>query len=158
MNNNKIVCFTGHRRIPHEDRARLIRALNAEVARQIEAGATVFRAGGALGFDTLAAITVLRHKKENPHIKLELILPCPSQADGWQQEDKILYQQILSLADSHLYVSRDYYNGVLHLRNRRLVEGADVCVAYLTRSTGSGSAYTSMLAIQSGLEFVNLGD
>lgn len=158
MNHNKIVCFTGHRKIPYSNRARLIRALNAEVARQIEAGATVFRAGGALGFDTLAAFTVLKHREINPQIRLELILPCPSQADGWSHEDRILYQKVLSLADSYLYVSQTYYDGVLHLRNRRLVEGADVCVAYLTRSSGSGSAYTSMLAIQSGLEYVNLGD
>lgn len=158
MNQTKTVCFTGHRYIPAAHRASLIEALKRETERQIQSGATVFRAGGALGFDTLAAITVLKLKKIYPHIRLELILPCPTQADGWEESDRILYRKILDHADAHLYVSQSYYDGVLRLRNRRLVEGADVCIAYLTRSSGSGSAYTSMLALQSGLEYVNLGD
>ncbi len=158
MNQTKTVCFTGHRRIPSDDQVSLIEALERETERQIQSGATVFRAGGALGFDTLAAITVLKLKRKYPHIRLELILPCPSQADNWAKEERVLYRQILAYADSHRYVSESYYDGVLQLRNRQLVEGADVCIAYLTRSSGSGSAYTSALAIKSGLEFVNLGD
>ncbi len=158
MNQTKTVCFTGHRIIPTAHRLPLIEALERETERQIQSGATVFRAGGALGFDTLAAITVLKLKKRYPHVRLELVLPYPAQADGWAESDRILYRQILERADAHLYVSQGYFDGVLQMRNRRLVEGADVCIAYLTRSSGSGSAYTSALAIQSGLEFVNLGD
>ena len=158
MNKNKTVCFTGHRQIPIAHRARLIAALQKEVERQIKSGATVFRAGGALGFDTLAAMTVVRYRQIYPHVRLELILPCPTQADNWGEDDRVLYQEILTLADSYRYVSQSYFDGVLHMRNRQLVEGADVCIAYLTRSSGSGTAYTSALAIQSGLEFVNLAE
>ncbi len=158
MNENKIICFTGHRQIPSADRIELIRALQREVVRQIESGATVFRAGGALGFDTLAALTVLKYKKTYPHIRLELILPCPAQTQGWAESDKLLYEKILRHTDSYRYISREYFDGLLQLRNRHLVEGADVCIAYLTRSSGSGSAYTSALAIRSGLEYINLAE
>jgi uncharacterized phage-like protein YoqJ len=136
----------------------MIAALQKEVERQIKAGATVFRAGGALGFDTLAAMTVVRYRQIYPHIRLELILPCPTQADNWAENDRVLYQEILTFADSYRYVSQSYFDGVLQMRNRQLVEGADVCIAYLTHSSGSGTAYTSALAIQSGLEFVNLAE
>jgi hypothetical protein len=42
-------------------------------------------------------------------------------------------------------------------RDRRLVEGSDVCIAFLTKSKG-GTAYTASYALKSGLEFVNLYD
>jgi len=158
MSENKTVCFTGHRRIPAPDQAKLIEALWEEVGRQISSGAVVFRAGGALGFDTLAAITVLKYKKIYPHIRLDLILPCPTQADGWAEADKMLYQKIFDRADGYRYVSQHYFDGVLQLRNRHLVEGADVCIAYLTRSSGSGTAYTAALAIKSGVDFINLAE
>jgi hypothetical protein len=42
-------------------------------------------------------------------------------------------------------------------RDRRLVQGSDVCVAFLTQSKG-GTAYTVAQALKGGLEFVNLFD
>ena len=153
-----IVCFTGHRTIPDESYLALKDALCAEIEAQIRAGATVFRTGGALGFDTLAALCVLSLRRQYPHIRLELILPCPSQPNGWSSSDKGLYEQILEQADSHRYVSSTYFAGVLQMRNRALVEGADVCIAYLHSSHGGGTAFTSALAVQRGLDFINLGE
>ena len=65
MEQKKIVCFTGHRTIPQTERAELKRRLRQETVRQIEGGATVFRAGGALGFDTMAAQTVLELREKS---------------------------------------------------------------------------------------------
>ena len=87
MENDRIVCFTGHRVIPQTEHAALKRRLRQEILRQIEAGATHFRAGGALGFDTMAAQTVLELREQYPFIRLELVLPCPSQPDRWQAQD-----------------------------------------------------------------------
>ena len=70
----------------------------------------------------------------------------------------MLYEQIKMQADEVNYISTGYYSGVLQQRNRRLVEGADVCVAYLCSSQGGGTAYTASLAIKKGLEFINLFD
>ncbi|MBQ9131762.1 MAG: DUF1273 domain-containing protein, partial [Clostridia bacterium] len=69
-----------------------------------------------------------------------------------------LYQQILEQADSYRYVSTSYFAGVLQLRNRALVEGADVCIAYQHSSHGGGTAFTSAQAIRQGLEYINLGE
>ncbi len=153
----KTVCFTGHRQIDPWHQEDLIVALESEILRQISKGAEIFRTGGALGFDTLAAISVLKAKKKHPRVRLELILPCPSQTQNWAASDVTLYQKILRQADSHRYVSTVYYNGVLQLRNDQLVDGADVCIAYLLSSRG-GSAYTSARAIRRGLDFINLAD
>ena len=48
-------CFTGHRRIPPEAVAPLRERLEAEIESLIRQGVRYFGAGGALGFDTLAA-------------------------------------------------------------------------------------------------------
>ena len=151
------VCFTGHRHIPERDASRLQQKLEDTVEMLIQNGATVFRAGGELGFDTMAALAVLSAKRRYPEVRLELILPCPTQTRGWKLSDKQFYGQILSLADSHRYVSPNYFNGVLQVRNRALVQDADVCVAYLTTSSG-GTAYTASLALKQGLKLINLQD
>ena len=153
----KTVCFTGHRHIPFEEKEDLERILEQEILKQIDNGAKSFRTGGALGFDTLAAIAVLKARKKHPDIRLELILPCPSQTQNWADTDIRCYEKIKKKADEYKYVSEFYYDGVLHLRNDQLVEGADVCIAFLKASCG-GSAYTSARAIRLGLEFVNLAD
>ena len=152
----KTVCFTGHRTIPESDFEALNSALREEIQKQIENGASTFRTGGARGFDTMAALAVLSFKKANPHIRLSLILPCPSQTNGWPQNDIEVFEQIRLCADEVHYQSSFYYNGILQVRNRSLVHGADVCIAYLRSSEGGGSAYTSALALKEGLEFVNL--
>ena len=96
-------------------------------------------------------------RKRYPHIRLELVLPCPTQTRGWPREDTLLYEQILSQANSHRYISQQYWNGVLQLRNRALVESSDVCIAYL-RSSRGGAAFTAALALRKGLELINLYD
>ena len=154
----KTVCFTGHRTIPASDLAQLKRVLKEALRKEIACGARVFRAGGALGFDTVAALAVLDLKQEYPSIRLHLILPCPTQAEEWSPADKECYEKILAAADDARYVSPFYFNGLLQMRNRALVEGADACIAYLRESNGGGAGYTSALAIKSGLDYVNLAD
>ena len=154
----KIVCFTGHRQIPSENYERLQELLREVLEEQIKKGATVFRAGGAIGFDTLAALTVLLLRRKYPDIRLELILPCPTQTKDWKKNDILLYEQILGQADSYRYISQFYFNGVLQVRNRALVDGADICVAYLSGSHGGGTAYTAALALKNGLELINLAE
>ena len=152
------VCFTGHRHIPNEQYKLLFDVLLAVIEEQIASGARVFRTGGALGFDTMAALAVLSLRKRFPEIRLELILPGPTQTRGWSKSDTVLYEQIKAQANEVRYVSTGYYAGVLQQRNRALVENADVCVAYLCNSCGGGTAYTASLALKNGLELINLHD
>lgn len=158
MTNFKTVCFTGHRQIYAFEKQALFNALHMEIERQIRAGARLFRTGGALGFDTMAAQAVLKLREKHSDVQLELILPCPSQDARWQTQDRQIYKQILEQADRIQYIGSQYFNGILQLRNRQLVQGADVCIAYLKSSHGGGTAYTSALALRLGLEFINLAD
>ncbi len=153
----KTVCFTGHRTIPEAQYARLKGRLDDVIEETVARGAVCFRTGGARGFDTLAALSVLSARLRHPEIRLELILPCPSQSENWTRSEAEVYERILSMADSVRYVSQFFHSGVMHARNRALVEGADHCVAYLTSSRG-GTAYTVSYAIKNGVDFVNLAD
>lgn len=151
------VCFTGHRNIAREDAVRLPALLDGTLTDLIGRGATVFRAGGAIGFDTVAALKVLELRERYPHIRLELILPCRNQTEYWEGTAVRTYQYILKRADSHLFLFDTYFDGCMLERDRRLVEGSDVCVAYCNRSRG-GTAYTFTQALRAGLEVINLHD
>ena len=153
----KICCFTGHRDICAQDIVRLPHAIDATLDRLIASGFSVFRAGGAVGFDTVCALKVLEKKKEHPSVKLELCLPCKDQTNGWPQRDISIYKYILSAADSVKYVGEKYRSGCMHERNRMLVDGSDVCVAYCKESKG-GTAYTCKYALKCKVELINLAD
>ena len=71
----KTCCFTGHRRIPEEALPRLERRLNEELEALAARGVIYFGAGGALGFDTLAAEAVIRLQRTRPQVKLILGAP-----------------------------------------------------------------------------------
>lgn len=151
------VCFTGHRSIAYKDAVSLPALLDRVLTDLVERGAITFRAGGAIGFDTVAALKVLELKERYPHIRLELILPCRNQTEYWEETAVRTYQYILKSSDSHLFLFDTYFDGCMLERDRRLVEGADVCVAYCNRSRG-GTAYTFTQALRAGLEVINLHD
>ena len=152
----KTCCFTGHRDIPRAVYSSLSRELDAVVRALIGKGVRFFGAGGALGFDMLAAETVLRLRQIYPQIRLILVLPCRDQTQGWRQEDVARYEGIKEQADKVVYTSERYTPGCMHRRNRHLVEHSSVCVAYCIRSSG-GSAYTVEYARQHGLRVFLLG-
>ena len=151
----KTVCFTGHRDIPPEKKDEIIRRLKETLIQLINRGYLYFGVGGALGFDMMAEQVVLSLKNEFPKIKLILVLPCRSQASGWNIEDKEVYQKIISKADKVVYTSQEYFRGCMQKRNRHLVDHSSVCVCYLTKDTG-GSAYTVKYAISKGLRIENV--
>ncbi len=151
----KICCFTGHRDLPTSSRAELSIKLEDCLISLIGRGVRYFGAGGALGFDTLAAQAVLKLKEEYPQIRLILVLPCLTQTRGWPAGDVEEYERIKAQADKVVYTSQEYTAGCMLKRNRHLVDHSGVCVCYMSRTTG-GTAYTVNYAKQQGLEIINL--
>ena len=60
----QICCFTGHRIIKKNIIPLIKQNIAIEIRKLITQGVTYFIVGGALGFDTLAAQTVLDLKKD----------------------------------------------------------------------------------------------
>ncbi len=150
-------CFTGHRNIPIAKKEAIVQMLNKELMVLINMGYRYFGAGGAAGFDALAAQAVLELKKQYSHIRLILVLPCLSQTRGWSERDIEIYEDIKRQADKVVYTSKEYTRGCMHKRNRHLVDNSSACIAYLTESTG-GTAYTVDYARKKGLTIFNIAD
>lgn len=148
-------CFTGHRKLPREQLPAIKRHLNAAVISLIHSGVRYFGAGGALGFDTLAARTVLELREEYPGIQLILVLPCADQSSRWGEADIRIYEEIKARADRAVCLAERYYRGCMHRRNRYLVEHSAHCICYLTQDSG-GTAYTVGCARDSGLAVMNI--
>lgn len=150
-------CFTGHRALPKESADKLLFQLNRTLDILIRSGVDVFRAGGALGFDTLAALAVLDKKESHPHIKLEMCIPCRDQASRWSEDEIAVYNYVLKNADKVTVLNESYTPWCMHQRNRFMVDGSNFCVAYLTAKSG-GTAYTVDYAKQKGVKVINLAD
>lgn len=153
----KTCCFTGHRHIPEDDLNIIKNKLKKEVIKLIDQGVCYFGAGGALGFDTIAAQTVLELKNDYPNIKLILVLPCKNQTYHWQEKDKKVFEDIKKRCDKYVYTSEEYNSQCMKKRNRHLVDNSSYCICYLTRDIG-GTAYTVHYAQKKGLEIINIAD
>lgn len=153
MNKSQTLFFTGHRDIQNTEELREL--LKDTVKFFIGKGYKYFVAGGALGFDTLAADCILELRDAGEDVELILMLPCKNQAAKWSPEDVRKYQGHLQLADRVIYVSETYTRGCMFLRNRAMADASSVCVAYCNRREG-GTAYTVDYASKLGLSIVNL--
>ncbi len=150
-----ICCFTGHRDLDGKAREIYRRTYDA-VENCIAQGYDEFRAGGALGFDTLAAMVVLELKKKYPQVRLVLYLPCREQEKYWTTENKARYAAILEQADEVKILSDHYYRGCMFVRNRAMVEGSDLCIAYLR--SGGGTKMTVDYAKKKNVTIINMGE
>lgn len=149
-------CFTGHRTFRPGELPHIQAALERHILTlHDERGVRYFGAGGALGFDTLAAETVLDLRSAlRPDLRLILVLPCMDQADRWPLKDLEKYESIKLRADKVVVLAESYRTGVMHARNRHLVDHAGWCVCYHYKNEG-GTAYTVDYARRQGLAVFN---
>lgn len=134
---------------------RLESMLDDAVRARISQGYTVFCAGGAQGFDAMAAKTVIKYKNMGEKIQLHLYLPCPDQDKFWGRRAKAEYEKIKQAADSIFYISQSYDRYCMMRRNRAMVDNSACCIGYCT-GPGGGSAYTLNYALDKGLTVINL--
>jgi uncharacterized phage-like protein YoqJ len=150
-------CFTGHRTIPKEQQRGLYDRLKKTVFDLYGQGCRRFVAGGALGFDTLAAKAVLELKGHLPDITLTLILPCADQSARWSASDRAVYESQKEAADEVICLAERYFDGCMQKRNQTMVAVSSVCVAYMTRPY-SGAGQTVRMARTAALTVINLAE
>ncbi len=154
-------CFTGHRSLPLSCAKEISERLESQLINIIEQHDSVtFRAGGAVGFDTLAALKVLELKKRfrDKRIRLELFLPCKNQTSAWDAYSKKVYEYILKKCDSYCYINEKYTPYCMFERNRALVNGSDVCVAYFNGEPHGGTYYTVTYAHRHRVRLINIAE
>lgn len=147
--------FTGHRQIKNAHSNAILPVLDQEISNAYERGCRTFLAGGAIGFDTIAAREVIKFRLTHPDVRLVLYLPCMDQDKLWSEEQREAYAHILSSADEVIYVRDAYVEGCMRERNFLLASKCDMIICYVGHSR-SGAAQTMRMADSMGKEIVNI--
>ena len=155
---NAKCCFTGHRNIHQSDELKIGAQVRKQVLTLIEKGVTTFYVGGAVGFDMLAAESLI-HLREEENIDLRIVsaLPFPEWRDKWSKSEKRRQDIIMEKSDEVFFVANRYSREAYLTRDRKMVDESAYCIAYCTRRSG-GTAYTIRYAQKKGLRVVNVAD
>lgn len=148
--------FTGHRCIRYNDRPRLRTELERTITTCYDSGIRHFLCGMALGFDMLAAETLLAMRVEYPDIWLTAVIPFRGQPCKFNPADKGRYQSILGKTDNVVCLSETYFDGCFLRRNDYMLNHASHIIAYYNGEPKGGTFYTCRRAERMGLEITNL--
>lgn len=153
---NKSVAFTGHRRIPYEQQMALKEAVRTKVKLLYAMGITDYYCGMAIGFDLLAAETVLSLKTALPMLRLIAVVPYHGQSDAWSKIEQGRHAAVLAKADEVIVLSERYFNGCLLRRNDFMLSHVCGVVAYFDGKPKGGTFYTCREARRKHLDIINL--
>lgn len=166
MENRELACcFTGYRpsKFPFrldkssKDYIDFENALYKEIFSVYSCGVKTFISGMAMGFDIIAAETVLRLRRAKPEVKLVCAIPFKNQAKDFPNDWKQRYFEILDAADDIIYVSEEYNRGAYFKRNKYMVDNSDIVITWFDGRTG-GTANTIDYAIRKGRSVINLNN
>lgn len=148
--------FTGHRFIPYSQKEKLRASLTEAIISHYNTGTCNFICGMAMGFDILAAETVLALKNEYQDITLTVVVPFRNQSAKYSMTDKRRYQDIMGKADKVIILSETYYDGCFLRRNDYMLNHSNRLIAYFNGEKKGGTFYTWRKALQMGLPAANL--
>lgn len=148
--------FTGHRFVPYDKVPALREMLKATILEHYNRGIHRFYCGMAMGFDLLAAETVLSMKIECPDIMLLAAIPYRGQCEKFTPYNKQRYYNILGEADEVVILSESYADGCFLRRNDYMLSRAGHLIAYFDGVPKGGTFYTVRNAKRRGMPTVNL--
>lgn len=151
----KICCFSGHRDLsPETEEIVFVNVLNT-IEKLYNEGFRIFRTGGAMGFDRIAADAVLALRQKHSDVQLHIYVPCLEQNKFFSSEENKHYIAQINSADKIMCISEHYTKWCMQQRNRALVDGSDALVCYLRKNSG-GTAYTVNYAIKQNKHVIRL--
>jgi ribonuclease HI len=102
---------------------------------------TNFIDGGAIGADRMFEMVVNKLKRQAPgKYTHEIAVPCLNQDRKWSAESRVLYKQMLGLADTVTLVSNAPYSAeAMQLRNMYMVDRSDHVIAVWNGQPGGGT-------------------
>ncbi len=166
MKSLETCCFTGYRpsKLPFDignkdkEYIKFENSLIEKVMLLINNGCSAFYSGMAMGFDIIAAETVLLLKKQTKlPIKLICVLPFKNQKDtfygGWKEK----YDFIIDNCDEIIVTNQEYYKGCYQKRNKYMVEHSDCVLTWFDGKAG-GTKNTLDYANKIGRKIINLNE
>ncbi len=158
-------CFTGYRpaKFPFnleksgKELTTFDNALFDAVVELVNEGVTVFYTGMAMGFDIIAAETVLTVGKIRNDVNISLVAAVPfiEQPSGFSPCWKERYNRVLEQADKVILLSDKYYKGCFTKRNKFMVDSCDFVLTYHTGLRG-GTYNTIKYAEGLGRKIINI--
>ncbi len=156
-------CFTGYRpaKFPFalsygkKEYTDFENSLIKEVFSAYGFGCRRFYSGMAMGFDIIAAETVLELKRIKPDVSLCCAIPFRGQNNSYSADWNERYNKILELADEIIYVCDGYSRGCYAKRNKYMVDNSDVVITWFDGRPG-GTANTVKYAKDIGRAVINL--
>lgn len=139
--------LTGHRDLPENFDVNKLYDLLEQTIRD---GYATFYCGMARGFDLLALDCLVSLGRKYP-LKLVACIPYVGQEKSFPQKEKERYKKLLEWCDEKEVFGTNYFAGCFHVRDRFMVDRADLVVAYCTKDSG-GTAYTLAYAKKKGKE------
>ncbi len=151
----KICCFSGHRDIsPETEEIVFVNVLNT-IEKLYEEGYRIFKAGGAIGFDRIAADAVIALRQKHSDVELHVYIPCLDQNKFFSESENEHYLAQMRSANKVMCMRKSYTKGCMYERNRALVDGSDTLICYLRKNSG-GTAYTVNYAIEQNKHVIRL--
>lgn len=129
--------FTGHRpeRLPWGNDESQLACLELKIAisqaleRVYSMGYREFACGMARGCDLYFAEAVMARQLTDPTVSLDAFLPCPEQADRWEETQRSRYYALLRKC-RRVYLAEDgYQKGCMLKRNRMMLDKADLLIS-----------------------------
>lgn len=140
--------------MPEDEEIIFINVLNT-IERLYSEGFRIFIAGGAMGFDRIAADAVLALRRKHSDVQLHIYVPCLDQNKYFSDEENEHYLAQINSADKIMCLYKTYTKGCMHERNRAMVNASEALVCYLRKNSG-GTAYTVNYAIKKDLHVIRL--
>ena len=156
-------CFTGYRpsKMPfnldeeNEEYKNFENCLIEEILNLINEGCRTFYSGMALGFDIIAAETILLLKEAYKNIELVCVLPFETQAESYSDSWKERYFSILEKCDRKIVLSDEYFKGCYQRRNEFMVDNCDFVLTWYDGKAG-GTRNTLNYATKKQRHIVNV--
>ena len=159
----KSCCFTGYRpnKFPFELKrggkgyTDFENSLTDIIFSLADGECSTFYSGMAMGFDIIAAETVLLLKKRKKSVRLICVLPFYDQKNGFYEPWRGRYNYIAANADEVIILSESYYPGCYARRNSYMVDNSDYVVTWFDGKNG-GTKNTLRYAAKKGRCIINL--
>lgn len=148
------VSFTGHRQVINYKQT--AERVKDAIRYCYKNGARFFYAGGAVGFDTVAAEAVLDLKAELTDIVLIIVAPFPEQDKYFNIENKKRYMSVFNRADEVVTISSSFSNIAYLKRNDYMISHSCQLIAYWDGKSLGGTSYTVRKARDKKLTIYNL--
>lgn len=166
LNDYKKCCFSGYRpsKFPFKlnnddiDFNVFQKHLFTTIQSLIDDGCRTFYCGMAMGFDIIAAETVILLKKSrnfSPTLELVCAVPFKGQENCFPDDWKERYNRILESCDKKIILSDSYFGGCYFKRNHYMVDKSDYVLTWFDGKRG-GTMETLNYAAKKRREVINL--